>query len=438
VAAVSSQIEPDARPAGGTLASLRISGYRWFLIGSAGVFGATNALILVRGFLVFEITGSHAALGAVGLASLVPGVFATLYGGYVADRWPKRRVISIGQFFMGCFALWIALLIANDRLALWHLLVAAAAQGGIFGVIAPSWWVIISEIVGPSLLMNAMALNVGLQNTMRLTMPALAGFALAFSGPDVAYFGIAASFFLSVVALSRVRPAFSPTAVPRETPSVGDPLTEAVPQASTDPPAMHRGVLDSMRDALGYVAQRPMLWMLLVANTLLAMLSMPLLHLLPGFVKQVLGGGPEMLGGMVSATSIGALACTVVLASVEVRRRGRLLLLGCAANGLAIAAFAGSDALWLSVAMLVAIGVGQSLRHVLASVLCQSYTDPAYRGRVISLNAMQMSAGQLGTFLLGLLAESVGARAAFLAMGAALMAASAVFYLAFAPLRRLD
>jgi Na+/melibiose symporter-like transporter len=197
-------------------------------------------------------------------------------------------------------------------------------------------------------------------------------------------------------------------------------------------------VLASLRDGLDYVARRPSLWMLLVANSLLTLLSMPFLHLLPGFVKEVLGGGPEMLGSMVSASSIGALACTAALASVQLRGRGRLLLLACAGNGAALALFAGADSLWLTIAMLIAIGAGQTSRNVFANVLCQTYSDPAYRGRVMSLSAMQMSAAQLGTFLFGLLAESIGPRLAFGAMGMALVGVSAFFFLAFRPLRRLD
>ena len=102
-----------------TFDSLSDEGFRWFFIASLGVFGATNSLILVRGYLVFEITGSYAALGGLGLAGVVPGVLATLYGGVVADRWPKFRVVQVGQSLMAAFAFGIGTLLYFDRLLGW-------------------------------------------------------------------------------------------------------------------------------------------------------------------------------------------------------------------------------------------------------------------------------------------------------------------------------
>ena len=83
-----------------TFDSLSDDAFRWFFIDSLAVFGATNSLILVRGYLVFEMTGSYAALGGLGLAGVVPGVLAALYGGVIADRWPKFRVVQVGQSLM--------------------------------------------------------------------------------------------------------------------------------------------------------------------------------------------------------------------------------------------------------------------------------------------------------------------------------------------------
>ena len=170
-------LEPDERRR--TFDSLSDDGFRWFFIASLAVFGATNSLIFVRGYLVFEITGSYAALGGLGLAGVVPGILATLYGGVIADRWPKFRVVQIGQSLMAGFALGIGALLYFDRLEFWHLLVSTFAQGGIFGMLAPSWQSIIPEIMAPGRLMNAAALNMGGMNVVRLVMPAACGFALS-------------------------------------------------------------------------------------------------------------------------------------------------------------------------------------------------------------------------------------------------------------------
>jgi MFS family permease len=412
-----------------TFDSLSDETFRWFFIASLGVFGATNSLILVRGYLVFELTGSYAALGSLGLAGLVPGIFATLYGGVVADRWPKFRVVQIGQGLMACFALGIGTLLYFDRLEFWHLLVSAFAQGGTFGMLAPSWQSIIPEIVGPRRLMNAAALNMGGMNVIRLVMPAACGFALGVTGTENVYFAIAGAFGFSNLALARAHA----TAERARDDSAATPAGGEVRKRSEAP-----GPVASLLEGWRYVVRHPVIWMLLVSNVVFTFFSQPFLHMLPGFVKQVLGGGPEMLGTMVSVISLGALSTTLFIASMRARNRGRTVLLGNAALGVVLVGFAFSETAWLTFPLLFAIGGGQSLRNSLSNVLSQTYVDDAYRGRVMSLVAMQMNAAQLGTFVIGLASQVVGPRWAFAGMGAALVLMSAWFTAWFSPMRRLQ
>jgi sugar phosphate permease len=187
-----------------------------------------------------------------------------------------------------------------------------------------------------------------------------------------------------------------------------------------------------------YVVRHPVIWMLLVSNVVFTFFSQPFIHMLPGFVKQVLGGGPEILGTMLSVISLGALISTLFIASMRARNRGRTVLLGNAALGVVLVGFAFSEAAWLSFPLLLVIGAGQSLRNSLSNVLSQTYVDDAYRGRVMSLVSMQMNAAQLGTFAIGLASQVVGPRWAFAGMGVALVLMSAWFTVWFSPMRRLQ
>lgn len=416
-------LPPGAQEGRRTFDSLSDDGFRWFFIASLAVFGATNSLILVRGYLVFEITGSYAALGGLGLAGVVPGVLATLYGGVVADRWPKFRVVQVGQSLMTGIAFLVGCLLHLDRLEFWHLLVSTFLQGGIFGLLAPSWQSIIPEIVGPERLMNAAALNMGGMNVVRLVMPAAAGVALGVTEIEFVYFAISGMFVLAVLALARAERVAARATGDAPTTSDGD----------TEP----EGPLAALLEGWRYVVRHPAVWMLLVSNLVFTFLSMPFLHLLPGFVKGVLGGGPAILGSMMSVVSLGALACTLRIASMRSRRRGRTVLLGNAALGLVLVAFAFSESAWLSWPLLFCIGAGQALRNSLSNVLSQTYVDDAYRGRVMALVSMQMNAAQLGTFVIGLAGEALGARFAFAGMGVCLLVSSAAFTLWFGPMRRL-
>ena len=142
--------------------------------------------------------------------------------------------------------------------------------------------------------------------------------------------------------------------------------------------------------------------------------------------------------GPTRVISLGALSCTLFIASMRARNRGRIVLLGNAALGMAIVGFAFSETVWLSLPLLLVIGAGQALRNSLSNVLSQTYVDDVYRGRVMSLVAMQMNAAQLGTFAIGVATELAGPRWAFAGMGAALVATSVWFTVWFSPMRRLQ
>ncbi len=400
----------------GVWASFEVAGFRAFFLASLCIFSAVNALILVRGYLVFELTGSFAALGSVAMASVIPGVLANVYGSVIADRWSRRVVIQVGQACMALLALGVGALIATGRLELWHLIVSAGLQGGIFGVIAPSWHSILPEIVGMDRVMNATALNLGGMNTVRLAVPAACGYLLTLTGPEVAYLGIGGLLCMATLALG------------------------LVPRPDVAPPRPAGGGSDagSLLDGLRYAGTHPVIWMLVLGHLAVSLLSQPFLHLLPGFVKDVLGGGPDLLGGMVSLSSVGALLALGVVASMPSRRRGWILLGGSVVTGGMLAAFASATVFWVSLPALAFIGAGQSLRNSLSHALCQGVVDDAYRGRVMGMLALQMHVAQLGTFVVGLAAEWVGARAALAGMGFALAVTSLVFLAAFGPVRRLQ
>ena len=116
-----------------------------------------------------------------------------------------------------------------------------------------------------------------------------------------------------------------------------------------------------MLEGWRYVVRHPVIWMLLVSNLVFTFFSQPFIQMLPGFVKDVLGGGPEVLGTMVSVISLGALSTTLFIASMRARNRGRTVLLGNAALGVALVGFAFSETAWLTFPLLLAIGAGQSL-----------------------------------------------------------------------------
>ena len=135
-----------------------------------------NIQMFIRGWLVYEITGSYEKLGWMSAAGGVVGLFAAPIGGVVADRVrQKKHVLQWCQGFNGLVTLWVGWLIATGELGFWHLLTASVLQGVSMNAMMPARQALTKDVVGLTLLTNAIALNTSGMNTARLLLPGLAG-----------------------------------------------------------------------------------------------------------------------------------------------------------------------------------------------------------------------------------------------------------------------
>lgn len=368
-------------------------------------FSSMHMQMVVTPFLVFELTGSYAKLGLMAFASAVPALVLGFFGGVVADRAPKLLVVQIGQALNMLTTLLLAFLLVAGVVRFDHLLLVSAAQGAVFAMMGPARQALIPEIVGPQRLTNAIALNMAGLNVTRMGMPALGGLLIAWVSPAAAYFVMAGMLALSIVGLSRVT-KYEP--LPGEellTPPI--PL-HAMPVQPAGASASVTGALRDVVDGARYAMKDRTILTLLVVNFFIVLMSMPYMQMLAGFVKEVLGAGPTLLGVLWSISGIGSLAGSLAVASMGNSGRGRAYLLSAVLLGLALMAFAASHWLWITAATMVLIGVGQAGRMSLSNVLLMEYTAPAYQGRVMSFYMMEFSLVSFGTFLVGMLASVVG------------------------------
>ena len=203
-------------------------------------------------------------------------------------------------------------------------------------------------------------------------------------------------------------------------------------------PATKRGTgFSDLREGLAYALRDRVIFVVLAMNIITATLAMPYLYMLPGFVKDVFDKGADILGLMIAVSGAGALVGALVLASLPERRRGLLFLLSAVTIGVGLVLFAISESLWISMGLMVVIGVGSAGRQALGQVLLQSYVQDDYRGRVMAIYMMQISMVSLGAFLIGLLSEVIGVQAAFAVLGIGLLTACALIYVLAPRLRSL-
>ncbi len=381
-------------PSIGTFRSLGDRNYRWFFISLMGHFAAMNTQMFIRGYLVFAMTGSYAMLGVISLANAIPGLFFALVGGVVADQVKsKKRVVEIAQAINVVNTSTIAALLFTGHIQVWHLVAAAAIQGGVMSMMMPSRQILTADVVGDDRLMNALALNNAAQNVARMGMPALGGaiFGLVNPGSGIqggewVYAMMACTYLISFLAMLPVRAPERPRRTGRTlASSIGD-----------------------LGLGLSYIRRDRTVLMLLAINLAIVMGSMPYLQLLPGFVDDVLDARASGLGFLMSVQGVGSLVGSLVIASLPSRNRGRMLMLSSFVLGVSLIVFSASSWFWVTAVVLVVVGVGHAGRMSLSQVLVQTYSEPAYRGRVQSIYMMEMSLMNVGTFAVGLLANQIG------------------------------
>lgn len=377
-----------------TFKAFRLSNYRWFFASQFGNFASMNMQMFVRGWLVFEITGSYEKLGWMTAAGGIVGLFAAPLGGVLADRIrQKKHVIQASGICNMVIALSIAALIATGELRFIHLLIASVLQGLVMNAMMPSRQALTRDVVGIELLTNAIALSTSGMNVARLLLPGLAGGMVAALGggngnidpTKWVYLVMAGLYLFSTLGMFKVHTKDNPV------------WDEA-----------HKPFLVEISYGFRYVFNTPVIFMLLGCNFLMVFFSLTYFMLLPGFVKEVLGAGPERLGLIISISGVGSLAGSLLVASLPNRRRARVLLYGGFIMGVGLLGFALSTWYWLSVALLTVVGLGQAARMSLSNVLIQSYVDDAFRGRVMSIYMLEMAVLSISIYPVSLAADIFG------------------------------
>lgn len=377
-----------------TFQAFELPNYRWFFASLFGNFAAMNIQMFIRGWLVFEITGSYEKLGWMTAAGGVVGLFAAPLGGVVADR--IRQKIHIVQMASICnvlITLAVAWLIYKDQLLFDHLLIASVCQGVVMNIMMPARQALTKDVVGLDLLTNAIALSTSGMNVARLLLPGLAGGLVAALGGGHDNIQPAMWVYLMMATLYLFN-------------GLGMFMVDVADNPSAN--EVHKPFLTELRLGFSYVRQTPVIFMLLGFNFLMVFFSLTYFMLLPGFVKEVLGEGPEGLGLIISISGIGSLAGSLLVASLANRRRARVLLYGTFIMGVGLVGFALSTNYWLSVILLTFVGLGQAARMSLSNVLVQSYVDDEYRGRVMSIYMLEMAFLSIAIYPVSLFAEHFG------------------------------
>ncbi|MYE46533.1 MAG: MFS transporter [Chloroflexi bacterium] len=404
-----------------TFDSLKQVEFRWLFASLLGQMAAIQMQILMRSYVVYELTASFAAIGVVALASAVPMLLLSVFGGVLADRMPRKQILQIGHVLNGGFAFLIATLLLLDVLTVEHLFVIALLQGTVLALTISAGQAIVPEVAGMERLMNAVSLNAAGMSFMRLVAPAVAAGVIAAVGAGSAYLTIGIFYAMALLLLApvRTRRPGAMQGAPPGAPAGGPGARQGAPPGAPagGPPGGTSGGFGELIAGLRYAYEHKVIFWVLVLNFVTAILAMPYMVQLPGYVADVFEGGPGMLAWFAAVSGAGSLLATLVIASLPERRRGALLLGSSALLGLSLAVYASTSVVWLGLLFMFVVGVWTAGRQALAMVIIQTQVEDTHRGRVMSIFMTQISMVLIGGFIVGLMAEATGIQTAIGGLG---------------------
>jgi len=402
-----------------TFESLKNKGYRIFWFSMLAQMAAMNMQMVARSLLIYEVTKSATMLGAVALASAIPMLAFSLFGGVIADRVEKKYVMIVGQAALCLVALLTAVLISLDKITGLNLMALGFAQGVIFALAMPARQAAVPSLVGRSDLMNALSLNMAGMNINRLVAPALAGFLVVWSGGIGVQAYAPAHYVMAALYV------------------VGGVILLFLPKMGVMS-LKGKGALSDMVMGVQYLRQNSTVLMLLLITLVGVVLSMSYFVLLPIFTKDIWHVGPGGFGVLMSVSGIGAIVGSLALASIGNSKRGLLYLGFMLLTGIALTLLAFSPSYQMALVVIVIVGLAQAGRMTLSSTLIQYYTEEAYQGRVMSIYLMEFGLTSFASFGTALLVAPIGPQWAIGSGAIALIVLTVLAYFGVPKLRQLD
>jgi len=379
-------VVPDLRPL------RRHPDYRRLTLGQSVSFLGSMVTYVAVPYQVFHLTGSSLAVGLIGVVQMAAILSLAFLGGALADAADRRRLVRLAE--TGQLACSAGLLVnaSLGRPQTWPVFALAGAIAGLGAIQRPALQGLVPRLVDRDELTAAGAIDALVRTVGMIGGPAFAGLLLAGPGLRAAYGVDAASFAVSLVALTRMR---------------------AVPP----PPEAERPSLQRVVEGLRYARSRPELLGTYFIDMAAMFFGMPM-ALFPALAVRY--GGSAALGALYAAPSVGAFLATVTSGwTGRVHRHGRAISIAAALWGLAIVGFGLAPWLWLALVGLAAAGAADMVSGIFRMTLWNRTIPDHLRGRLASIEMLSYTSGPLlGNAEAGAAASLVGVRASVVSGGA--------------------
>ncbi|MEZ4552574.1 MAG: MFS transporter [Dehalococcoidia bacterium] len=408
--------ESGRRGWGGTFSALAERDYAVYFVGNLSFFLAMQMDQLLRGLFALRITDGAWALGVVSVANALPMLIVAPFGGVIADRYSKKKLLLWTQGFIATINVLFTVLIFLDLVEFWHLLLGAFLQGITFSVAMPVRNALVPQLIPRHKLMNAVSLQMGGMNLTRIIGPALAGLLVAPLGIG-AVWGIEAALFatatLSILPL----------------PSHG----------MTGRAGGGEAMLGQLAGGFRYIGRAPLIRVLLLSALVMPLFAFPVQLVLPVFAIKVYDMDSGALGILMAFAGIGGLIGALLTASLDsVPHKGRIMLIGALLQGGAFIAFALTPYFPVALVLLAAGNVGGMLFMTTNNSVIQTRVPEEFRGRVMAVLMMSFGVMPLGVLPMTLAADAIGAPAAVVISSTLMILTLAAFFISSSQLRTLQ
>jgi MFS family permease len=384
-----------------TFSSLSVRNYRLYFFGQIVSMSGTWIQSVAQMWLVYELTGSGVALGVVTALQFTPVLVAGMWGGIVADRFDKRKILIATQAAAALLAALLGTLTAFGVIELWMIYVLAFALGSVSVIEVPTRQSFVIEMVGEDQLSNAVGLNSTVFTSARVIGPAVAGLLIAGVGIAWCFLINAVSFAAVIVSITKMNPH-----------------------------ELHRGApveraKGQLREGLRYVWNTPVLRSSLLMMAIIGTIAFNFRILLPVMAEREFGGGAGTFGALSALMGVGTVLGALFAASRRQPTR-KTLIYSAIAYGVLIVIAGLAPTLSLEMIALVPMGAAGIAFVVTANSTLQLNAKESMRGRVMALySVVFLGSTPIGSPIVGWIGETFGVRAGFFISGFACLLAAA-------------
>jgi MFS family permease len=394
-----------------TFSSFKNRNFRLFFIGQSFSLMGTWMQKTAVSWVIYSITQSKFMLGVSVFATLFPTALVSLYGGIVADRYSRYKVLLSTQILSLVQAVLLTLAIVFFKsFSVWVIIILSAVLGLINGFDMPARQSLIRDLITDKTnLPNALALNSSMVNLAKLIGPAIAGFVLE-KFNDTVCFGFNAISFIPVI-LSL--------------------LLMKLPKSEIRPKA-EKSFRNAFSEAITYIRNTPEVNSVLTFVSVMSLLVLPFVTLTPVFAKDVFNGSAATLGIIDGFIGFGALLGALFLASLKQGADlGKVLVISTMVFGVALSMFSQVSILPLALLFITVGAFGMMAVRTVSNTIVQIHVPNQFRGRVISIYLLALSSMiPVGSLLIGAVSHYIGVQRTVLIEGF-LALIIAVFYLRY-------